>query len=133
MGWWRSRPIQRGRVLSIASFREDVVSSGPLHLRSPTGAHPLPCDVCRYDQAQLALSALEFALLPNLPAPQEENRRICEDLAADIIDYVSRNLVSADGGMFNAEDADSGESLENPGKKSGKSDRPDLWYLGDEA
>jgi len=60
-------------------------------------------------------------LLPNLPAPQKENRKICEDLAADIIDYVSRNLISPEGGMYNAEDADSGESLENPDKKSGKS------------
>jgi len=73
-----------------------------------------------YDQAQVALSAIEFSLLPNLPEPQDANRRMCQDLAADIIEYVARCLTSVEGGLYNAEDADSGVSLEQPDKKVGK-------------
>jgi hypothetical protein len=75
----------------------------------------------RYDQGQVALSALEFSLLPNLPEPQEENRKVCQDLAADIIEYVSRDLVSKMGGIYSAEDADSGESFDHPERHSGMS------------
>ena len=45
---------------------------------------------------------------------------MCQDLAADIIEYVARCLTSAEGGLYNAEDADSGISLEQPGKKVGE-------------
>ncbi|KAJ9096594.1 hypothetical protein QFC19_007127 [Naganishia cerealis] len=65
-----------------------------------------------YDQGQVAQSALEFSILPNLPDP--ESKQICQDLAADIIEYTTRDLRSPEGGFYSAEDADSGESLEHP-------------------
>lgn len=76
----------------------------------------LTVDSYSYDQGQIALAALEFALLPNLPEPRQENQRICQDLASDIIEYVARDLTSKQGGIYSAEDADSGESFDNPDK-----------------
>ncbi|KAJ9125893.1 hypothetical protein QFC24_002678 [Naganishia onofrii] len=67
-----------------------------------------------YDQGQVAQAALEFSMLPNLP--NAESKQICQDLAADIIQYTTRDLRSPDGGFYSAEDADSGESLEHPDK-----------------
>ncbi|GHJ87715.1 hypothetical protein NliqN6_4117 [Naganishia liquefaciens] len=67
-----------------------------------------------YDQGQVAQAALEFSMLPNLP--DENAKKICQDLAADILEYTARDLRSPDGGFYSAEDADSGESLEHPEK-----------------
>jgi hypothetical protein len=72
-----------------------------------------------YDQGQVAQSALEFSVLPNLP--DSNTKRICQDLAADILEYTARDLRSHDGGFYSAEDADSGESLEHPEKHIGTS------------
>lgn len=66
---------------------------------------------CRYDQAQVASCALDFATLPNLP--DENAKQTCLDLAADIIEYSSRDLLSKDGGFYSAEDADSSESFDD--------------------
>nr|XP_019009574.1 cold-induced thioredoxin domain-containing protein [Kwoniella pini CBS 10737]OCF48355.1 cold-induced thioredoxin domain-containing protein [Kwoniella pini CBS 10737] len=52
-----------------------------------------------YDQAQLVIGALDFALL--------SNPKLCFDLAADILKYTLRDLKSPDGGFWSAEDADS--------------------------
>lgn len=71
-----------------------------------------------YDQGQVAQSALEFSILPNLP--DENAKKICQDLAADILEYTARDLRSPDGGFYSAEDADSGESLEHPEKHIGE-------------
>ncbi len=68
----------------------------------------------RYDQAQLASSALDFAQL----SEEEGDRRVCFDLAADILEYSMRDLLAQEGAFFGAEDAD---SAPRPGaKKSGK-------------
>lgn len=72
----------------------------------------------RYDQGQVAQAALEFSTLPNLP--DGKAKKICQDLAADILEYTARDLRSPDGGFYSAEDADSGESLEHPEKHIGE-------------
>jgi len=64
-----------------------------------------------YDQGQVASAALDFAGLPNLPS--EESRKLCLDLAADILEYTARDLRSPDGGFYSAEDADSAETFED--------------------
>lgn len=74
--------------------------------------------ILSYDQGQVAQAALEFSVLPNLP--DVESKQICQDLAADIIEYTTRDLRSPEGGFYSAEDADSGESLENPDKHIGE-------------
>jgi uncharacterized protein YyaL (SSP411 family) len=61
-------------------------------------------------------------MLPNLP--NAESKQICQDLAADIIQYTTRDLRSPDGGFYSAEDADSGESLEHPDKHIGEDGAP---------
>lgn len=79
-----------------------------------------------YDQAQLISSACDFAKLstilhsPGIPEDQlRKDRSICELLAADILDYCLRDLLSPLGGFFGAEDADSAPAL--GAKKLGKS------------
>ena len=68
----------------------------------------------RYDQAQLTSCTLDFALLNESP----EDRKLCFDLAADILEYSIRDLLGSDGAFFSAEDAD---SAPEPGmKKSGE-------------
>lgn len=71
---------------------------------------------CRYDQGQLASAATDFALLcdPEQKGQDEETRavlqrdqKICFDLAADIIEYTLRDLLSPEGAFYSAEDADS--------------------------
>lgn len=71
---------------------------------------------CRYDQAQLASAAIDFALIcsPNQPDDEAEqqgeldrDQRVCFDLAADIIEYTLRDLLSPKGAFYSAEDADS--------------------------
>lgn len=102
--------------MEVAALREDAVSLPSL----PCLERDLLSLFDRYDQGQVCLGALEFSLLPNLPEPQGENRKICLDLAADIIQYVARVLVSPGGGIYSAEDADSGESFEHPERHSGR-------------
>lgn len=76
-----------------------------------------PSPYVSYDQGQVAQSALEFSVLPNLP--DSNSKKVCQDLAADILEYTTRDLRSPDGGFYSAEDADSGESLEHPEKHIG--------------
>jgi uncharacterized protein YyaL (SSP411 family) len=52
-----------------------------------------------YDQAQLAVAYLEAFQVTRDP--------LFEDVARDILDYVRRDMISAEGGFFSAEDADS--------------------------
>lgn len=59
-------------------------------------------------------SAIDFALLSGsilvdtVDEPRlDEDRKICFDLAADILEYTLRDLYSPEGGFFSAEDADS--------------------------
>ncbi|OCF34161.1 cold-induced thioredoxin domain-containing protein [Kwoniella heveanensis BCC8398] len=97
-----------------------------------------------YDQAQLVTGALDFALISN-PAEAEdeshrkvleEDRALCFDLAADILEYTLRVLKHPRAGFWSAEDADS--APEEGAKKSegayyiwDKSELDDI--LGDEA
>ncbi|WVQ72154.1 hypothetical protein IAR50_001699 [Cryptococcus sp. DSM 104548] len=64
-----------------------------------------------YDQAQLISATLDFALLFPIGHP---DRKICQDLAADTLKYVLRDLQSPEGGFWSAEDADSAPA---PGAK----------------
>ncbi|WVR09254.1 hypothetical protein IAU60_006319 [Kwoniella sp. DSM 27419] len=77
-----------------------------------------------YDQAQLITAALDFALISN-PAEAEDDehrqqlesdRKLCFDLAADILEYSLRDLKWPRGGFWSAEDADS--APEKGAKKS---------------
>ena len=58
----------------------------------------------RYDQAQLLTTSLELSLLvpPSSPA-----HTTVHAMASNIIQYVSRDLLSPEGGFYSAEDADS--------------------------
>ncbi|WWD20961.1 hypothetical protein CI109_105439 [Kwoniella shandongensis] len=75
-----------------------------------------------YDQAQLVSCALDFAQICDPTQAQDENdrgkleadRKVCYDLAADILDYSLRDLRSPEGGFWSAEDAD---SAPEPGAK----------------
>ncbi|KAK6904460.1 hypothetical protein I203_105273 [Kwoniella mangroviensis CBS 8507] len=77
-----------------------------------------------YDQAQLVTGALDFALLSNSSEGEdvdqvkslEEDKKLCFDLASDILEYALRDLQSPEGGFWSAEDADS--ASEKGGKKS---------------
>ncbi|WRT68799.1 uncharacterized protein IL334_005779 [Kwoniella shivajii] len=68
-----------------------------------------------YDQAQLITGALDFGLISDPSEGEddthrtilEQNRRVCFDLAGDILEYSIRDLQSPDGGFWSAEDADS--------------------------
>lgn len=71
----------------------------------------------RYDQAQVASSALDFATLSCL---SEDEKKVCLDLAADILEYSARDLQSKTGGFYSAEDADSSESFDHLEKHSGE-------------
>ncbi|KAI0694518.1 hypothetical protein BC835DRAFT_1406417 [Cytidiella melzeri] len=71
---------------------------------------------CEYDEAQLLSSALELAIL--LPFTSS-HRKTLEAMAIDIIDYVSRDLRSSEGGFYSAEDADSFPSHDSTVKKEG--------------
>lgn len=67
-----------------------------------------------YDQAQLLTSALEFSLL--IPS-SDPSHPILQDMAKDIIRYVSLYLKSPEGGFYSSEDADSVPAFEGgPGK-----------------
>ncbi|WVW79178.1 hypothetical protein I302_101144 [Kwoniella bestiolae CBS 10118] len=76
-----------------------------------------------YDQAQLITGALDFALLSNSSEEEDDDhcqslqddRKVCFDLASDILEYTLRDLQSPEGGFWSAEDAD---SANEKGKKS---------------
>ena len=85
----------------------------------------------RYDQAQLARCALEFAQICDIEVDRgtnhdrqalERDKKMCLDLAADILEYSLDNLMSTEGAFFSAEDADS--AAVKGGHESGRSD---IW------
>jgi hypothetical protein len=97
------------------AFRKDAVSA--LHFGIGVIADG------RYDQGQLASAALDFALICDPShadvesrAQLEADQKLCFDLAADIIDYSLRDLLSPEGAFYSAEDADS--ALKEGEKKS---------------
>jgi uncharacterized protein YyaL (SSP411 family) len=63
-----------------------------------------------YDQAQLAISYLE--------AFQLTGEEKLAAIARRILDYVAREMTSAEGGFYSAEDADSAPDAANPKEKS---------------
>lgn len=63
----------------------------------------------------MASCALDFAQLSD---EGSADRKVCLELAADILEYSMRDLLGSDGAFFSAEDAD---SAPQPGaKKSGR-------------
>lgn len=101
--------------MDCTAFRKDAVSA----LFFGNG---VMADV-RYDQGQLASAALDFALICDpshadveSKAQLEADQKLCYDLAADIIDYSLRDLLSPEGAFYSAEDADS--ALKEGDKKS---------------
>jgi hypothetical protein len=94
------------------AFRKDAVSHFPVSDADE-----------RYDQGQLASAVLDFALIcdpshadAETKSQLEADQKLCYDLAADIIDYSLRDLLSPEGAFYSAEDADS--ALEEGDKKS---------------
>jgi hypothetical protein len=94
------------------AFRKDAVSHFPVSDADE-----------RYDQGQLASAALDFALICDpshadidSKAQLEADQKLCYDLAADIIGYSLRDLLSPEGAFYSAEDADS--ALKEGEKKS---------------
>ncbi|WVQ94810.1 hypothetical protein IAU59_001893 [Kwoniella sp. CBS 9459] len=87
-----------------------------------------------YDQAQLVTGALDFALISDPSKAEdvahrkilEEDRNLCFDLAADILEYTLRDLKHPQGGFWSAEDADSA-----PEKGAKKSEG--AYYIWDKA
>lgn len=116
IGWdldWRGTPSTNTSEFLISKRCCKLLQDG---IRSHR-ASLITCLIPRYDQGQVAQSALEFSVLPNLP--DSNSQKICRDLAANILEYTARDLRSPDGGFYSAEDADSGESLEHPEKHIG--------------
>ena len=68
-----------------------------------------------YDQAQLAIYALESSMLVKDP----ESKFDLQKMAADIIEYTRRDLRSPQGAFYSAEDADSLPTETAKSKKEG--------------
>jgi uncharacterized protein YyaL (SSP411 family) len=101
--------------VDCTTFRKDAVSHTFSECQGQTDH--------RYDQGQLASAALDFALIcdpkhcdPESKSQLEADQKLCFDLAADIIDYSLRDLLSPQGAFYSAEDADS--ALKDGDKKS---------------
>ncbi|MEI6073553.1 MAG: thioredoxin domain-containing protein [Verrucomicrobiae bacterium] len=96
------------RAIEMAAFSLEKMAAGGIHDHLGGGFHRYSTDAqwhvphfekMLYDQAQLA----EAYLI----AHQITGRAVFADTARDTLDYVLRNMTSAEGGFFSAEDADS--------------------------
>jgi uncharacterized protein YyaL (SSP411 family) len=86
------------RAMALGGMRDHI--GGGFHRYSVDAEWRIPhFEKMLYDQAQLALAYLEAAQATDDP--------FHEDVAADTLDYVLRDLADADGGFYSAEDADS--------------------------
>jgi uncharacterized protein YyaL (SSP411 family) len=95
-------------ALNMALFTLDKMAAGGMHDHIGGGFHRYSVDrywhvphfeKMLYDQAQLAVAYLD--------AFQITKDERYESVARDILDYVSRDMTSKEGGFFSAEDADS--------------------------
>src|SRR5581483_1902631 len=96
------------RALDVDLFTLRKMAAGGMHDHLGGGFHRYSVDrywhvphfeKMLYDQAQLAVAYLE--------AFQITQDRQFESVARDILDYVLRDMTSAEGGFYSAEDADS--------------------------
>ena len=96
------------QALEMALFTLRKMAAGGMHDHIGGGFHRYSVDrywhvphfeKMLYDQAQLAVAYLD--------AFQITHDRQYEAVARDILDYVSRDMTSKEGGFFSAEDADS--------------------------
>jgi uncharacterized protein YyaL (SSP411 family) len=96
------------QALEMALFTLHKMAAGGMHDHIGGGFHRYSVDrywhvphfeKMLYDQAQLAVAYLD--------AFQITHDRQFEGVARDILDYVSRDMTSKEGGFFSAEDADS--------------------------
>lgn len=102
------------QALAMVSHSLAKIAAGGVHDQLGGGFHRYAVDgqwrlphfeKMLYDQAQLAIVYIELQQLTGEPAPGEVARRI--------LDYTLRDLQSAEGGFYSAEDADSPRP-ENP-------------------
>jgi uncharacterized protein len=94
----RDMVLQTLRAMALGGMRDHV--GGGFHRYSVDGDWRVPhFEKMLYDQAQLVLAYLEAA--------QVSGDAFFAEVAEDTLQYVSRELTSAEGGFFSAEDADS--------------------------
>jgi uncharacterized protein len=93
------------RAIAEGGIRDHL--GGGFHRYSVDEAWRVPhFEKMLYDQAQLALAALEAFQLAREP--------LLEEIARETLDYVLRDLASPEGGFFSAEDADSLDASSGP-------------------
>ena len=94
----RHLAVETLRAMARGGVRDHI--GGGFHRYSVDAAWRVPhFEKMLYDQAQLVLAYLE--------AGQATGDRFFLDVAADTLEYVLRDMTSADGGFYSAEDADS--------------------------
>jgi uncharacterized protein len=111
------------RAMSFGGMRDHV--GGGFHRYSVDGDWRVPhFEKMLYDQAQITLACLE--------AHQLAGDVFFADIAEDTLQYVQREMTSAEGGFYSAEDADS-----LPPEETGSGARPHLmegaYYIWSEA
>ena len=93
------------RAMALGGMRDQV--GGGFHRYSVDGSWRVPhFEKMLYDQAQLVLAYLEAA--------QATGDRFFAQVADDTLQYVGRELTSAEGAFYSAEDADSVIDPEDP-------------------
>jgi uncharacterized protein YyaL (SSP411 family) len=110
LGFYRRKPAsaegQQAREMVFHTLR--MMAAGGMHDHLGGGFHRYSVDrfwhvphyeKMLYDQAQLAAAYIQ--------AWQINGERLFAETARDILDYVRRDMTSAEGGFFSAEDADS--------------------------
>ena len=94
----RDMALHTLRAMALGGMRDHV--GGGFHRYSVDGDWRVPhFEKMLYDQAQLVLAYLEAA--------QITGDRFFAQIADDTLQYVARELTSAAGGFYSAEDADS--------------------------
>ena len=110
LGFYRREPAtaegQQAREMAFHTLRK--MAAGGMHDHLGGGFHRYSVDrfwhvphyeKMLYDQAQLVATYLS--------AWQINGERLFEETVRDVLDYVRRDMTSAEGGFFSAEDADS--------------------------
>ncbi|KAI8849639.1 hypothetical protein BC829DRAFT_432462 [Chytridium lagenaria] len=111
---------QAEKALDMVDFTLKQIAAGGIHDHVGTGFHRYSVDKfwhvphfekMLYDQAQLLSAYTEIFLITKEP--------LFEEVARDIIAYVSRDLWNPEGGFYSAEDADSFATAESTEAKEG--------------